>query len=69
MTSEAFLERVTAALGDLVVETYSNAHDVWVRVRADGWRQAAQVLRDRVEMDYFDFLSVIDWMQIGRAHV
>ena len=62
MTSGALLERVTAALGDLVVETHSNAHDVWVRVRADGWRQAAQVLRDRVEMDYFDFLSVIDWM-------
>ena len=56
------LETALAALGDLVVDSYSNANDVWIRVRPDGWRAAGFALRDRLEMDYFDFLSVLDWL-------
>ena len=45
-----------------MIDSYSNANDVWVRVRTDAWRTAGVAVRDWLDMDYFDFLSVIDWM-------
>jgi NADH-quinone oxidoreductase subunit C len=36
--------------------------DVWVRVDANSWRRAGEVLRHEMGFDYFCFLSAIDWM-------
>jgi NADH-quinone oxidoreductase subunit C len=59
---EELLEGLTAALGDAVVESEINRGDLWVRVRADAWKQAAEVCRDTLGLTYFCFLSGLDWM-------
>ena len=49
--------------GDGLVESHVDPGvDVWVRVTAGAWVDAARALRDRCGMAYFDFLSAIDWM-------
>ena len=54
---------LTAALGDAVVETFIKPGlDLWVRVRTDAWKSSIAAARTRLGMDYFDFLSAIDWM-------
>ncbi|MEY2740537.1 MAG: NADH-quinone oxidoreductase subunit C [Ilumatobacteraceae bacterium] len=52
---------VEAALGDRIVETFVK-DDLWVRVRTDAWRSSLEILRDRVGLTYFCFLSAIDWL-------
>ncbi|MEI7992012.1 MAG: NADH-quinone oxidoreductase subunit C [Actinomycetota bacterium] len=60
---EALIDRLRSAIGDALVDSYLVAGvDVWVRVRADAWRQAGLALRDQLGMDYFCYLSAIDWM-------
>jgi NADH-quinone oxidoreductase subunit C len=50
-------------LGDAVVGQYVRpGNDVWVRVRADAWHEAAELARHKLELTFFDFLSAIDWM-------
>ncbi len=50
-------------LGDAVVDTMVKpGDDVWVRVRADAWQRAGEVLRDVLGCSHFCFLSAIDWM-------
>jgi NADH-quinone oxidoreductase subunit C len=59
----AVVEQLTEALGDGVVESHIRVgDDVWVRVRPEVWRQAAEVCRDRLGMTYFCFLSAVDWL-------
>ena len=50
------------ALGDLAVESFVGGGDITVRVDRDRWRDAITVCRDRLDMDYFCFLSGIDWL-------
>jgi NADH-quinone oxidoreductase subunit C len=59
---QELVERLTTALGDGVVESVIDKGDVWVRVRVDAWRAAAEACRSVLAMDYFCFLSGIDWM-------
>ncbi|MFV0315990.1 MAG: NADH-quinone oxidoreductase subunit C [Microthrixaceae bacterium] len=60
---EAILEELRAALGDAVVATHVDpGRDLWARVTAESWAQAAEVVRHRVGARYFGFLSVIDWL-------
>ena len=59
---EELLEALTTALGDAVVESEINRGDLWVRVRADAWKRTAEVCRDSLRLDYFCFLSGLDWM-------
>ena len=60
---EHVVDTLRSALGDGLVDTVLVPNvDVWVRVRADVWRQAGEVLRDQLGCDYFCFLSAIDWM-------
>ena len=60
---EALLERVQAELGDAVADTHLKpGADLWVRVHTDAWQRAGQVARDRLGLDYFCFLSAIDWL-------
>jgi len=59
---ESLLERLRAELGDAVVGSHIERGDLWVRVRTDAWRRAAEVCRHVLGCDYFCFLSGIDWM-------
>lgn len=60
---EELLERFTHFLGDAIVGSHIVVgKDLWIRVRADAWRAAAEVARNDMHARYFGFLSGIDWM-------
>ena len=60
---EGIIDRLRSEIGDALVDSHLvPGRDVWVRVRTDAWRTAGIALRDRLGMDYFCFLSAIDWM-------
>ena len=60
---ERAVDQLRAELGDALIDSLVKpGDDVWVRVRADAWREAGVALRDVVGLDYFCFLSAIDWM-------
>lgn len=51
------------ALGDAVLDSLVKpGDDMWIRVRTDAWREAGIALRDKLGMNFFCFLSAIDWM-------
>jgi NADH-quinone oxidoreductase subunit C len=55
--------RIRSALGDAVVESLVKpGDDVWLRVRTDAWRASVIALRESGGLDYFCFLSAIDWL-------
>ena len=57
------VEALAAELGDaLVASQLAPAHDPWVRVHTDAWVAAGQVARDGLGLQYFCFLSAIDWL-------
>lgn len=59
----AMVERLTAVLGDAVEGVLIKpGDDLWVRVRNDAWVTAVTVCRDQLAMDYFCFLSGLDWL-------
>jgi NADH-quinone oxidoreductase subunit C len=50
-------------LGDgAVVDSEVAGGDAWVRLDRGAWGRAAEVLRNTMGMDYFCFLSGLDWM-------
>jgi NADH-quinone oxidoreductase subunit C len=59
---EQLLDALTRELGDAVLGSEINRGDLWVRVRADAWKRAAEACRDTLGLDYFCFLSGLDWM-------
>src|SRR5207245_11735869 len=54
---QGMLDTLTAQLGDALVESHIEKGDLWLRVRPDGWKRAAEVCRDALACDYFCFLS------------
>ena len=58
---QGLLDALTAELGDALVGSHIEKGDLWVRVRPDAWRRAAELCRDGLACDYFCFLSGIDW--------
>jgi len=50
------------ALRDLAVDTVVSGGDVWVRVAPEHWHEAVAACKNKLGMDYFCFLSGIDWM-------
>lgn len=58
---EGLLATLREELGDAVVGSEVAGGDLWVRVDRAAWRRAAEVCRDRLHMDYFCFLSGLDW--------
>jgi NADH-quinone oxidoreductase subunit C len=58
---QALLEDMTTRLGDAIVGSHIRTGDLWVRVRPDAWRRAAQECR-AMSFDYFCYLSGIDWL-------
>ncbi|MDQ3680420.1 MAG: NADH-quinone oxidoreductase subunit C [Actinomycetota bacterium] len=61
-TRQQVVEAFRAELDDAVVASEVSGDDVWVRVDRTAWRQAAEACRRRLDMDYFCFLSGIDWL-------
>ena len=60
---ESLVDRLRSAIGDALLDSHVKpGDDVWVRIRSDAWRQAGIALRDEIGMDYFCFLSAMDWM-------
>ncbi len=60
---EGLLESLRAELGAAVVGSHIRpGDDLWVRVTADAWRTAGEVVRSILGCTYFDFLSAIDWL-------
>jgi NADH-quinone oxidoreductase subunit C len=60
---ERAIDELRSALGDALVATHIRpGDDVWVRVSVGAWRDAALVARDTIGLDYFCFLSAIDWL-------
>ncbi|MHB8671714.1 MAG: NADH-quinone oxidoreductase subunit C [Acidimicrobiales bacterium] len=59
---QSLVDSLVGALGDAVVGQEVAGDDVWVRVRVDAWADAARHCRNLLGMDYFCFLSGIDWM-------
>ena len=59
---EELLARLQSELGDALVASHLvPGDDLWVRVSTDAWVPAHQVLRDKLQMAYFCFLSALDW--------
>ncbi len=61
---EALVERFRSEMGEGVIEHHIEVgRDTWVRVENGSWRHAAEVAKGAMGMDYFDFLSAMDWME------
>ncbi len=56
------LTKLSAVLGDAIVEHAGNHGDLVVRVKPSGWRLAAETARAKLSCDYLSFLSAVDWM-------
>ena len=60
---EGLIDRLRSAIGDALLDSHLvPGADVWVRVRTDAWRATGIALREQLGMDYFCYLSAIDWM-------
>jgi NADH-quinone oxidoreductase subunit C len=55
-------ERLTAALGDDILEQADIPGTVIVRIAPTAWRRAAQICKNDLGFDYLSFISAIDWM-------
>jgi len=60
---ESLVDTLRQNLADGVVGSEIAGGDAWVRVRATAWRQAAEVCRNELGMDYFCFLAGLDWLE------
>src|SRR5262245_2695866 len=60
---EQIVDQVRSQIGDALIDSLVKpGDDLWLRVRTDAWREAGFALRDEVELDYFCFLSGLDWL-------
>ncbi len=60
---EGIVDGVRAAIGEGLVDSLLKpGDDLWLRVRPDVWRSTGLALRDQLGMDYFCYLSGIDWL-------
>lgn len=59
---QPMLDTLRAELGDAVVGSEIANGDIWVRVQRSAWRQTFEVCKKRLGLEYFCFLSGIDWL-------
>ena len=59
---QALVEILQSELGDSLLDSVIAKGDLTIRVERAAWKQAAEVCRGRLNMEYFCFLSGIDWM-------
>ncbi|MGQ0826171.1 MAG: NADH-quinone oxidoreductase subunit C [Actinomycetota bacterium] len=60
--SQELLTRLSAELGDAIVEHGGALGNLVVRVRPDAWKRTAEICNERLDCDYLSFISGIDWM-------
>jgi NADH-quinone oxidoreductase subunit C len=59
---EGVVEHLRAVIGDQLLDTHLiPQRDLWIRVTPEAWLATGRALRDH-GLDYFCFLSAIDWM-------
>ncbi len=60
---EAMLAEISDELGDEIVETFVKpGDDVWIRITRDAWVTTAEVLKNKLDFRFLNFVSAIDWM-------
>ena len=59
---QPMLETLREQLGDDLLDSEIAGGDIWVRVERAAWRRAAEVCKSALGMEYFCFLSGIDWL-------
>lgn len=60
---DSFVAEIRARLGAAVVDSFVKpGDDIWIRLDADTWVDSVRAMRDDLGLDYFEFLSAIDWM-------
>jgi len=59
---QVLIDSLRERLGDGFVASDVVGGDLWVRVDVSQWRRAAEVAKSELGMDYFCFLSGIDWL-------
>lgn len=57
------VETLRSELGDALVGSHIARGDLWVRVERSAWRRTAELARDLLDLDYFCFLSGLDWLR------
>lgn len=57
------IEGLRQGLAGGVIDSEVAGGDAWVRVRPSSWKQAAEVAKAELGLDYFCFLSGLDWME------
>lgn len=60
---ESLVDALRQGLADGVVSSEIAGGDAWVRVRPSAWKRAAEVCKGDLGMDYFCFLSGLDWLE------
>ena len=60
---EILVDTLRQRVSDGVVGSEIANGDLWVRVRPAAWRRTAEVCKRDLGMDYFCFLSGIDWLE------
>ena len=59
---QALIDGFREGLGDGLLASEVVGGDLWVRVNASQWGRAAETAKTSLGMDYFCFLSGIDWL-------
>jgi len=57
-----FKKEVEKAFGKDIIESEINYGDLIIRVTKDGYRKAALICKDVLNLDYLSFIAGIDWM-------
>ena len=59
---QPLLELLQSELADQLLDSVVEKGDITVRIDRSVWRRTAELCRDRLGMEYFCFLSGIDWL-------
>ena len=59
---EAFVASIKQDLGSGFIDSHIDPEiDVWIRVTQEAWLETAKILFEKHGMNFFNFLSAIDW--------
>jgi NADH-quinone oxidoreductase subunit C len=59
---QQYLDALGAELGEAVLDSVVQKHDLFVRVRADAWVATLATCKSKLGLTYFCFLSGLDWL-------
>ncbi|MEC7843909.1 MAG: hypothetical protein VX594_00820, partial [Actinomycetota bacterium] len=61
--AENTLETIQSGLAEKIISSHiAPNRGLWIRVASKDWRETARFLKDQLDCQFFDWLSVIDWM-------